>query len=90
MLISVIFLQALQEVSLNVGNFIIKNSEGEKVLEATFDSKLTFDQHISDLCERADRKVNALARITPYMSLTKRRLLMNFFFRAQLNYCPLI
>ena len=50
-----------QEVSLNVGNFTIKNSEYEKLLGVKFDSKLIFDHHISDLRKRSSRKVNALA-----------------------------
>ena len=69
-----------QEVSLNVNNFKIKNSDCEKLLGVKFDSKLRFDQHITDLCRTASRKIHALARVTPFMNLSKRRLLMNSFF----------
>ena len=69
-----------QEVSLNVNNFKIKNSDCEKLLGVKFDSKLRFDQQITDLCRRASRKIHALARVTPFMNLSKRRLLMNSFF----------
>ena len=31
-----------------------------------------------------------LSRITPYMNLTKRKLLMNSFFTSQFNYFPLV
>ena len=79
-----------QKVSLNVDNFTITNNECEKHLGVKFDPKLIFDQHISDLCKRANGKVNALARITSYINLPKRRPLMNSFFKAQFNYCPLI
>ena len=79
-----------QEVSLNANNFKIKNSDYEKLLGVKFDSKLRFDQHITDLCRRTSRKIHALARVTPFMNLSKRRLLMNSFFKTQLNYCPLI
>ena len=85
-----LFANTDQEVSLNVDNFTIKNSECEKPLGVKFDSKLTFNQHISNLCNGNSRKVNALARITSSMNLPKRRLLMNYFFKAQFNYCPLI
>ena len=71
-------------------HFTIKNSECQKPLGVKFDSKLTFNQHISNLCNGNSRKVNALARITSSMNLPKRRLLMNYFFKAQFNYCPLI
>ena len=79
-----------QEVSLNVNNFKIKNSDCEKLLGVKFDSKLRFDQHVTDLCRTAGRKIHALARVTPFMNLSKRRLLVNSFFKTQLNYCPLI
>ena len=79
-----------QEVSLNVNNFKIKKSDCEKLLGVKFDSKLRFDQHITDLCRRTRRKIHALARVTPFMNLSKRRLLMNSFFKTQFNYCPLI
>ena len=39
-----------QEVSLNVNIFKIKNSDCEKLLGVKFDSKLRFDQHVTDLC----------------------------------------
>ena len=79
-----------QEVSLNVSNFKIKNSDCEKLLGVKLHCKLRFDQHITDLCRRASRKIHALARVTPFMNLSTRRLLMNSFFKTQFNYCPLI
>ena len=39
-----------QEVILNVNNFKIKSSDCEKLLGVKYDSKLSFDQHITDLC----------------------------------------
>ena len=79
-----------QEVSLNVNTFKLKNSDCEKLLGVRFDSKLRLDQHITDLCRTTSRKIHALARLTPFMNLSKVRLLMNSFFKTQFNYCPLI
>ena len=45
-----------KEVSLNVDNFKIKSSNCEKLLGVKFDSKLRFDQHITDLCRTAVEK----------------------------------
>ena len=42
------------------------------------------------ICKKAYRKLSALSRITNYMELPKRRILMNAFFKAQFNYCPII
>ena len=79
-----------QGVSLNVNNFKIKNSDYEKRLGVKFDSKLRFDQRIADLWRRTSRTIHTLARVTPFMNLSKRRLLMSSFFKTQFNYCPLI
>ena len=79
-----------QEVSLNANNFKIKNSVYEKLLGVKCDIKLRFDQHITDLCGSASKKIDALARVTPFMNLSKWSLLMNSFFKTQFNYCPLI
>ena len=46
-----------QEVSLNVNSFKVKNNEYEKPSGVRFDSKLRFDQHITDLCRTASRKI---------------------------------
>ena len=73
---------ASQEINLNVNNFEIKNSDCEKRLGVKFDSKLTFDQYITDLYRKASRKIRALAKMTPVTNLPKRRLLMNSFFKS--------
>ena len=66
------------------------NSPCEKLLSVRFDSKLTFDAHINDICKKADLKLNALVRITPFMNLNKKTLLSNAFFMSQFNYCQLV
>ena len=75
---------------IHIGDSIIESSTCEKLLGIKIDSKLRFDDHIQDLCNKANRKLRALARATPYMNLQKRKVLMNAFFNAQFSYCPLI
>ena len=72
------------EVSLNGNKFKIEKSNCEKPLDIRFDYKLRFDQHNTDFCRKGSRKVHALARVTPLISLSKRRLLMNTFLRRSL------
>lgn len=52
------------------------------------DNKLKFDKHVENIYQKANMKLNALARLTNNMELPKRRTLMNAFFKAQLNVCP--
>ena len=60
------------------------------MLGVQFDNKLTFEKHITGICRKAKRKIYALARIAPYMDLSKRGMVMNAFFNSQFIYCPLI
>ena len=77
-------------VKIRIGNFQIENTKREKLLGIQFDNKLSFDYHLSEICKKASRKLYALGRVTPYMNLSKRKILMNAFFNSQFSYCPLI
>ena len=73
-----------------IEDFSIKNSTEEKLLGVKFDSNLSFEGHVTSLCKKASQKLHALARISHYMDLNKRRKLMKAFFTSQVNYCPLL
>ena len=60
---------------MNVDGFKINNCDTEKLLGVKFDKKWTFDDHISDICKKASRKISALDRVTPYMRIAKKRIL---------------
>ena len=78
------------KIKIKIGDFEIENSKCEKLLGIRFDNRLTFDYYISGLCKKASKKINALARVSEYMNLSKRKILMNAFFDSQFKYCPLI
>ena len=76
---------------IHIGDSIIESSTCEKLLGIKIDSKLRFHDHIQDLYNKANRKLRTLrARATRYKNPQKRKVLMNTFFNAQFNYCPLI
>ena len=52
---------------IKIGNFHITNSKSEKLLGVIFDHKLSFDDHISELCKKASRKIHALSRVASYI-----------------------
>ena len=79
-----------ESLNFQISETVIHNSQSKKLLGMIFDNKLKFERHINTISQRANRKLNALARIIPYMELTKRRILMNAFFDSQFKYCPLI
>ena len=77
-------------VKVNIENQKICNGPCKKFLGVKFDSKLTFDAHINDICKKMCLKLNTLARITPSMDLNKKQLILNAFFISQFNYCHLV
>ena len=68
----------------------IDSSEREVLLGITIDHELKFDDHVNHLCKKASLKINALARIAPFMNVNKKRIIMKSFIELQLGYCPLI
>ena len=85
-----LLLNSQEPNSLKIGDLLINNSLSEKLLGITFDCKLKFKKHIKDICQKVSQKINALARLAPYMGTTKKRIIMNTFFKSQFNYCPLV
>ena len=70
---------------IQIGDFSIKNSASEKLLGVNTDRKLNFDCHVNHSCNKANKKLGALARVTPYMTLGKKKIVMNSFFNAGLG-----
>ena len=60
------------------------------LLGVTTDKDLKFDDHVNSLCKKAYQKLNALARLAPYMNVEKRRIIMKAFIESQFGYCPLV
>ena len=75
--------------SVNINGFQIKNSTEEKLLRIKFNSKLSFENHVSSLCKKANQKLHALTKIVNYINLSKRIAFMKTFAISQFNYCPL-
>ena len=60
-----------------------------KLLGVTIDNKLNFNEHVDNICKKANNKLHALARIAKYLSPDKLRIVMKTFIESQFNYCPL-
>ena len=53
-----------QQITVNVGDSVIENTEEETLLSVVIDKRLNFETHISKLCKKAGNKRFALARIS--------------------------
>ena len=78
------------DLSININNTIVKADKSVKLLGVTIDNELKFNDHITNLCKKANLKLHALARISHFMNEDKLRLLMKAFIESQFQYCPLV
>ena len=55
----------------------IKNLSAEEyvILGVTIDNRLTFYNHLKNLCQKIASKLNALTRIAPYLNHNQLRLI---------------
>ena len=78
------------KVSICVDNYNIKSSNCEKLLGIEIDNKLNFNTYVDEICKKSGQKLNTLSRVSPYMDLSKRHILLNAFLISQFSYCPLV
>ena len=62
----------------------MKVSTVKKLLGVKIDSKLSFDKHIKTIRKYPSNKLRALAGVTPYMAIEKKKVLMNPFLTLNL------
>ena len=75
---------------ITVDNQQIKVVSSVKHLGLQLDDKLNFNLHISNICKSAANQLNALIRLKKFMNFEEKKILINSYFMANFNYCPLI
>ena len=76
--------------SIQIQNSCIKASSSEELLRVKIDSNLSFHDHIKSLCSKTNKNLSALSRVSKYMGINKRRILIKIIIFSQFNYCPLV
>ena len=79
-----------EQFDLLCNDITLKHSSHEKILGVTIDNKLSFDEHIINICKTANKKLNALSRINHYMKQNQKEILLSSFIISHFSYCPLI
>ena len=74
---------------ISIGDEDITGSKSVKLLGVTIDNKLNFNKHVTNICNKANQKLHALARIAKYLDTNKLKIIMKTFIESQFNYCPL-
>ena len=72
------------------GGTVLNSESYVKALGVTIDNRLNFSQHITEMCKKAARQLNALARISRVLDPTSRKIIYQSFVASNFNYCPLV
>ena len=73
-----------------IDNKQIKTVPSVELLEIQLDDKLDFSPGISNICKSAANQLNALIRLQKFLSFKEKKILINSYFMANFNYCPLV
>ena len=79
-----------EQFDLICNDITLKHSSHEKILGVTIDNKLSFDEHIINICKTANKKLNALSRINHYMKQNQKEILLPSFRISRFSFSPLI
>ena len=74
----------------NINDLTINSENSVKPLGIEIDNKLSFEQHISTLCNKASNHLNAIGSMQKFMGLKEKEGLLNSFVYSNFNYCPLV
>ena len=69
---------------------VIESVKYVKALGVVIDDKLNFSEHISVVCKKSARQLNALARISKFLDVDSRKIIYQSFVASNFNYCPLV
>ena len=58
------------------------------VLRVVLGNKLKFDEHVSVMCIKASRQINALKRVSMYLDEKCHIVVYKSFISSNFNYCP--
>ena len=79
-----------RSTTIKIGEHTISNSHCEKLVGVKIVSQLSFNNNLKTITKKCRQKVHVLARITPCLCISKRKLLINGFFKAQFTIMVII
>ena len=87
----IMFGKDANKIAIDIDEGIRIESETDvKLLGIIIDDKLSFDKQIKDVCSKAGKKINALARLSKTLETEAKLNLFQAFVLCQFNYCPIV
>ena len=81
--------QQNNSTSIKINDINMNSKNSVRLLGLEIDSKLNFDKHILNLQGKCDQ-LNAICRLKSFLNTDQIKILVNIFFYANYNYCPLV
>ena len=78
-----------ETLNFQLGNITIKPEDKVKLLGIDLDSRLNSNCHIHDICQKAARQINALKRLSKFITFASRMTIFRTFIMSNFNYCSL-
>ena len=80
----------IADVEFHVSGYTLKPLPCVKLLGVQIDERLSFDEHVSSICNRVSQQINALRRISKHLSLENRMSIYNAFLTSNVSYCNIV
>jgi hypothetical protein len=77
-------------ITIDIEDSSIVPCEFIKLLGIYIDDKLSFEYHITNLCKKVAKQLNALSRISNNLKADSKMKIINAFTFSNFNYCSLI
>ena len=82
--------RSITQREIHFDNASIASNQSEELLGISVDSELKIEEHINEIFNTVNKKLNALHRTGSQMSSDKRKMLLRAFIESQFSYYPLI
>ncbi len=76
--------------SIIIDNNVIQSQRAVKLLGVNFDSALSFNVHVNEICRKAGRKMNVLGRLSRSLDLDSKLMLFHSFVLSHFEYCAVV
>ena len=78
------------DVTIKAEDVTLRSSDSVTLLGITIDKDLSFKNHISSLCKKANGGIRCLYRIRKFLNFEQSKLLSNSYIISNFNYAPII
>ena len=75
------------QIEFTINGVEIPCSDHIKLLGVDFDKKLNFDIHVTNLCKKAGRRLNAMSRLANSLCIDSMIKIFDAFIKSSFNYC---